>query len=118
MPDIVSNTIYGTMKCAFPIVLGATTSVFYNAVPAPFTINYTDSILMLAAKLTAGTSATILVEQSTDGVSNWTSVATITLNVVEEIVYSGRMILNGNYLRFTTQAMSAGAVYEIYGSGD
>lgn len=118
MTDIVSSSIYGTMKCAFPIVQGATTSFPYNNVPAAFTINYTDSAIMLAAQLTVAGSATILVEQSPDGVSNWTTVATIVLDTVGQIVYSGKMVLTGNVLRFTTQAMSARAVYAIYGSGD
>lgn len=118
MTDIVSNSIYGTMKCAFPIVQGATTSFPYNNVPAPFTINYTDAAIILAAQLTVAGSATILVEQSADGTGSWTSLATIGLDTLNQIVYSNKTITTGNVLRFTTTAMSAGAVYEIYGSGD
>lgn len=118
MPDIASSLLYGTMKCAFPITIGATTTPPYNTPPAPLLYNYTDSVLMLAAKLNTTGNATILVEQSPDGTGSWTEVATITLDAQNQIVYSGKMLLTGNVLRFTTQSMSANAVYEIYGSGE
>jgi len=117
MSDVTSDSIYGTLKCAFPFVTGVTTVPPYATLPGATIYKYSDSVVTLAAQLTAGTSASITVEQSNDLVT-WSPVATITLDTLNQIVYSSKIILTQNYLRFTPTAMSATAVYEIYGSGD